>query len=438
MNDEWDAALLMSDSVYTRTKRSFLAASASASSTPRKKKPVRAETSASSASRAKRAPCTPGPSGRFRQPQRRRAARAAEEATQGGVKGAAFHAHLDVHRWPCASAGRVITIGSDCSGLDSVMAALDQMGLSSRVKLMFCSDTERSCRRFLRGVHDPARLYHDIVCRNVERVPHVDIYTAGFPCQPYSQAGLRQGRKDKHGRGTCSDHVLEYIAVKTPKAFLLENVAALTSVVHKKVFEQMLAQLRASGLYFVSWRCFNALHFGLPQNRNRVFILGLLRSAVPVASFPWPKPLQRTPLPLKKFLCGGVGVIMEEPSPGTRAHLQRELLLQQVKAKGGVPETMPYAMDIFSGRNAHCMLDRVPCLTRSRAGSGGYYISCLRRCLTVEEMLNLQGLPVAYVERARPLGITDRQLAQMVGNAIPTTVLQVLLCRIITTLGLHK
>ena len=84
------------------------------------------------------------------------------------------------------------------------------------------------------------------------------------------------------------------------------------------------------------------------------------------------------------------------------------------------------------------MLNKVPCLTRARAGSGGYYISCLSRCLTVEEMLNLQGLPVSYLERARACRVTDRQLAQMVGNAIPTTVLQVLLCRIITKLGLHK
>ncbi len=350
----------------------------------------------------------------------------------------AFHAHLDVHRWPCASAGPVITIGSDCSGLDSVMAALDQMGLRSRVRLMFCSEKDRWCRRFLRGVHAPECLQKDITCRSVERMPHVDIYTAGFPCQPYSLAGLRMGRKDKHGRGTCSDQVLEYIAAQKPKAFLLENVAALTSVVHKKTFEQMLAQLRASGLYFVSWRCFNALHFGLPQNRNRVFILGLLRSAVPVSSFPWPKPRQRTPLPLKKFLCGGVGVITKAPRPYTKAHLQRQLLLKKVRANGGVPETMPYALDIFSGRTAHFMLDRVPCLTRSRTGCGGFYISCLRRCLTVEEMLNLQGLPVSYVERAHALGITDRQLAQMVGNAIPTNVLQVLLCRIITKLGLHR
>ena len=61
----------------------------------------------------------------------------------------------------------------------------------------------------------------------------------------------------------------------------------------------------------------------------------------------------------------------------------------------------------------------------------------LSRRLTVEEMLNLQGLPVSYLERARACGVADRQLAQMVGNAIPTSVLKVLMRMIITKLGLN-
>ena len=128
---------------------------------------------------------------------------------------------------------------------------------------------------------------------------------------------------------------------------------------------------------------------------------------------------------------------MQEPRPGTRAYQQRELILKRIVANGGIPKTMAFALDIFAGRSPHYMLDKVPCLTRNRAGSGGFYISCLSRCLTVEEMLNLQGLPVSYLERARVCGVTDRQLAQMVGNAIPTIVLKVLLCRIITKLGLN-
>ena len=310
------------------------------------------------------------------------------------------------------------------------------MGLGGRARFKFCSENEPSCRRFLRSVHGPERIYKDIARRDVARMPHVDIYTAGFPCQPFSQAGMNQGRKDPHGRGTLFDRVAEYIATKRPNAFLLENVRAITSKVHRKVFEDMLGTLRASGLYFVSWRSFNALDFGLPQNRPRIFIVGLLRTAVSVQGFPWPKPgrKKKTPLPLTMFLCGGA-LRTQELRPGTRAYQQKEWLLKQIVAKGGKPKHMPFALDVFSGFTPHYMLDKVPCLTRTRAGSGGYYISCLSRCLTVEEMLNLQGLPVSYLERARECRVTDRQLALMVGNAIPTIMLQVLLCRIITKLG---
>ncbi len=362
-------------------------------------------------------------------------ARPAVGAVEGGVKSEAFRAHTDLNRWPCARDGRLITVGSDCSGLDSVAEALKQMGLGGRVQFEFCSEKEPSCRRFLRSVHGPKRIYKDIVGRDVARMPHVDIYTAGFPCQAFSRAGLNQGREDPHGRGTLLDDVAKYIATKRPNAFLLENMIALTSKTHRKVFDDMLRTLRASGLYFISWRSFNALDFGLPQNRHRVFILGLLRTAVRVQGFPWPKPQQKTPLPLTLFLCGGSGVRMLEPRPGTSADKQRHLLLKRIVTNGGNPKTMPFVLDIFAGRSPHYMFDKVPCLTRNRAGSGGFYISCLSRCLTVEEMLNLQGLPISYLERARACGVTDRQLALMVGNAIPTIVLQALLCRIITKLG---
>ena len=81
----------------------------------------------------------------------------------------------------------------------------------------------------------------------------------------------------------------------------------------------MIATLRQSGKYFVTWRVLNAMHFGIPQNRPRVFIVGLLRSAGRPAGFGWPKPHRRPPLPLTRFLCGGAGVL-RGVTVGTAAH----------------------------------------------------------------------------------------------------------------------
>ncbi len=394
----------------------------------------------SSASSAASAACEP-PRKKLRKDLPGPAAPPAQGATPGGVTHKELQAHLDLHRWPCASTGPTITVGSDCSGLDSVMVALNQMGLGVRVKLQFCSDNDPTCQAFLQAKHKPHRFYTDVVGKDITGIPRVDIYSAGFPCQPWSSDGKGQGRRDKHGRGKIFDHIVAYITERLPKAFLLENVVGLTWKLHRKAFNQMLETLRQSGRYFVSWRILNACDFGIPQNRPRLFIVGMLRSAVAdTKGFPWPTPRKKQPLPLKRFLCGGPGILMTtRPAPGTQMHRTLQEGLAMIKREGGDPDTLPYAVDVHSGRGVpHRMLNQVPCITRTRGGSGGYYITNMHRGLTVEEMLNLQGLPTHFAKDARMLKITDRHLGLMVGNAMATNVLKLLLSRLLTKLGLHQ
>ena len=273
--------------------------------------------------------------------------------------------------WPCGATGPVIKVGSDCSGLESVLTALDQLGLGQRVRAEFVCNNDPLCRKVLRSVHEPRVVYDDITERDVKDMPQVDLYTAGSPCQPWSSEGKGEGRRDKQGRGLIFDHVLKYINEKLPKCFLLENVVALTQATHKQAFEKMLASLRRSEEYFATWRVINAVNFGIPQNRPRVFIVGLLRSAVSQPSFPWPKPATRSPLPLTRFLCGGAGV-MPLPGAGTVASGQLQRGLEAIRAEKGNPRTTDYSLDIWSGRDYPSrMTDRVPCITRTRGGAGG-------------------------------------------------------------------
>ena len=97
----------------------------------------------------------------------------------------------------------------------------------------------------------------------------------GPPCQPWSREDLGRGRHDKHGRGRIVDYVAAYIDTHLPKASLLENAASLTVKNHKQAFDGMLASLRRSGRYVVSWRVLSASDSAIPQNRPRVYILGL-------------------------------------------------------------------------------------------------------------------------------------------------------------------
>ena len=294
--------------------------------------------------------------------------------------------YLKCRYWPCQAEGPVIKVGSDCSGLESVLTALDQMGLRKRVQAEFVCNNDLRCRKVLESFHEPRLVYEDIRKRDVKDMPLVDLYMA----QPWSSAG--EGRK---GRGIF-DHVLEYINEKLPKCFLLENVVPLSKCTRSKAFDEMLAALRKRGEYFVTWRDINVVDFGIPQNRRRVFIVGLRRSAVSKASFPWPKPVMQSPLPLKRFLCGGPGVIRMLPGAGTMASVQLRRGLAAIRAEKGNPRTTDYVLDIGCGRDPCRSRDRVPCITQARGGAGGYYITSIQRLLTVEEMLNLQGFPLSY------------------------------------------
>ena len=345
--------------------------------------------------------------------------------------------------WPCGPAGPVIRLGSDCSGLDSPKVALDLMGLGSRVECCFCSDKERACQVFLKAAHAPKILYENADKAGSAEAPEVDVYTAGFPCQPWSSEGKSKGFKDADGRGRVFDHVAKYIKEREPKSFLLENVRALTFKNHAGAFAKMLVTLRVSGRYFITWRLINCRDFGIPQNRHRVYIVGLRRDAVAAsagAGFPWPmKKRGVAPLPLRRFLCGGPGVLKTKPPVGSRAALQLHIATKTIiKERSGDPSTQPWVVECLSGREPpQCLLGIVPCITRRRAAAGGHWVTQLGRFLTVEEMLNLQGLPVPFREKARQRGLTDVQIAQMAGNAIPTNVLMLLLARVLTKLGLE-
>lgn len=315
--------------------------------------------------------------------------------------------------------------------------ALRQLGVAARVQLEFCCDKDPACRKFLQKVHKPKYMYEDVVGRDVASMPAVDIYSAGFPCQPWSLAGLQQGRHDKHGRGKIIDYIMEYITQKSPKVAILENVASITYKCHKKAFTRMLGTLRQSGKYLVTWRILDASKFGIPQHRPRIFIVAFLRSAMVSPGFFWPSPNSvLTPLPVERFLCGGAGVF---PKLAGKAVDKLKQGLETIKQEGGNWSTTTYALDVFSGFGCHArMQGRVPCLTRSRAGRGGFYITSVKRLLTVEEMLQLMGLPTSYRQQGPAAGLSDRQMGLMVGNAICTNVLKAIMARVLHKIGKHQ
>lgn len=101
-------------------------------------------------------------------------------------------------------------------------------------------------------------------------LPDFDVLTAGFPCQPFSICGKRQGFEDT--RGTLFFHLCEIIAAKQPRIIVLENVKYLLHHDQGKTFEIILFALDQLA-YQVSYKLLNAKNFGVPQNRERIIIV---------------------------------------------------------------------------------------------------------------------------------------------------------------------
>ena len=118
-------------------------------------------------------------------------------------------------------------------------------------------------------------LYFDDARKIVpEQLPDFDLLVGGFPCQSFSIAGARKGFDDT--RGTLFFEIARIAAVKKPKYIFLENVPGLLNHDSGKTFETIIHTLDELG-YDVCWQVLNSKNFGVPQSRNRVYIIGYHR-----------------------------------------------------------------------------------------------------------------------------------------------------------------
>ncbi|WP_200833096.1 DNA (cytosine-5-)-methyltransferase [Listeria monocytogenes] len=115
--------------------------------------------------------------------------------------------------------------------------------------------------------HDITSISDDVI-RSIGRV---DIIAGGFPCQAFSIAGKRRGFEDT--RGTLFFEIMRWAAILKPETLFLENVPGLLSHDEGITFETILRKMDEAG-YDAEWDCLNACHFGVPQSRERIFLVG--------------------------------------------------------------------------------------------------------------------------------------------------------------------
>ena len=154
-----------------------------------------------------------------------------------------------------------------------VKQALDKFGIESRCVLSSEID-ERACETYELNFGEKPQ--GDI--RQITEIEPFDFLLAGFPCQPFSYAGKRQGFGDT--RGTLFFEIERILEKYRPKAFLLENVRGLRTHDHGRTFETITKKLHGLG-YGTTELILNSSDFGVPQNRVRLYVLGIY-GATPV------------------------------------------------------------------------------------------------------------------------------------------------------------
>ncbi|MEI7611161.1 MAG: DNA (cytosine-5-)-methyltransferase, partial [Rhodospirillaceae bacterium] len=194
---------------------------------------------------------------------------------------------------PAVDFGRGLTMGDLCSGIGGFSFVGARLGIETS----FAADNKELARIWFETNHHnrhpemfkQGRFYKDLTEIDLKQLPHVDIVTAGFPCQPFSQMGKRLGRKDP--RGTIIYSIADIISATKPSAIILENSDALLSDEKgqtladiKLMFSKIGYQLRSVVL--------DAADFGAVAQRRRLYLIGF-RGKGSQKRFRLPKPIKR-------------------------------------------------------------------------------------------------------------------------------------------------
>ena len=166
------------------------------------------------------------------------------------------------------------------AGLGGFHIALESLGC----KCVFTSELKEDLQQLYKlNFPNTSRIEGDITKVDLTTIPHHDILCAGFPCQPFSQAGKRQGFSDE-GRGNMFDYICAIIKERgqvndKPKFLLLENVSNLKGHDNGNTWRIIQERLNTLG-YYVSGEILSPHQFGIPQHRKRIYIVGLRKDLV--------------------------------------------------------------------------------------------------------------------------------------------------------------
>lgn len=260
------------------------------------------------------------------------------------------------------------------------------------------------------AIHGDTKNYGDISKIDPTELPDMDLFTYSFPCQDLSISGKQRGM----GEGTRSGLLYEcekVISMKKPKYLLLENVKNLVGKKFKHDFDKWLEWLESQG-YSNYWQVLNAKDYGVPQNRERVFVVSVLREEA--YEFPKLFPLE---IKLKDIL---------EDEVDEKYYLHQEYTPQPYSQESDLQMTGKLAIKgLDCIKRVYSPEGCSPALTTMQGGHRHPKIITDRgpRRLTPLECWRLMGIDDEDFYKAKDTGVSDSQLYKQAGNAIVVDVL---------------
>ena len=272
-------------------------------------------------------------------------------------------------------------------GIGGFHVAAKKLGL----ECVFASDIDEEARKAYEHNYG-MRPYGDITRIKAKDVPDHDLLCAGFPCQPFSIIGKREGFADP--RGTLFFEILRIIKAKKPRAIFLENVRQLATINAGKTLKSIKDSLEKIG-YQVDYKILNALDFGLPQKRERIMIVGFLDYP---GGFEWPQPIKR-----RKSLTA-----ILEKKPDSKHFVSDKI--KRSRHKLHKSEIKPAIW--HENKSGNVSSAAYSCALRAGA-SYNYLLVDGERRLTPREMLRLQGFPNSF-----KIVCSDTQTRKQAGNSV--------------------
>ena len=301
----------------------------------------------------------------------------------------------------------MLRIGTDCSGIEAPIQALQQLRIP--FEHSFCCEKDSFALKSIQANYTPKKIYNDITKRKHALLPDIDMYVCGFPCQPFSLMGNKMGTEDS--RSNIMYQCIKVIKKKLPKVFILENVKNFKFIENGKLFNYLNKQLKniknTNGelAYNVYHDILNTKDYGIPQNRERIFFIGI-RKDIQTQEYTTPKKLTMKQLDnfiLDKTIC------INENVPNT--------IMKKLK-KINFEKNYIIPCSNFSVS----MKNKTPTLTTN---CGSYFHSTYKRYLTQKECLLLQGFSRNFKQV-----VSNTQIFKQAGNSMSVNVLKALIKKI--------